>query len=162
VSSDNNGSVSDRVRNWGDEHLTSCFEPSEGVLAFLSELAMVKEPRLRLFDGGLNLGIAMDTEVTVRDEIRNNDGVRGGGGLGDDFWSGDRSRFGFGDLDGNRFVNLRPRTRRRSKSTNDSRDAILESLSHRSYPERPSGGRFLSRHLRRNREEPRSSENRLS
>jgi hypothetical protein len=92
------------------EHLTSCFEPSEGVLALLSELAMLEEPRLRLFDGGLDLGVAMNAEVTVRDEIRNINGVRWGGRLEDDFWSSDRSRFGFGGLDNDlfndRFVSL--------------------------------------------------------
>jgi hypothetical protein len=161
VSSENSGSAVDRV---GAEHLTSCSEPSEGVLAFLPELAMLEEPRLRLFDGGFDLGITMDTEVTVRDEVRNNDSVGCGNSLDDSFWSRDRSRFGFGDIDGDRFDNLgtRARTRERPKPMKDSRGAVLESPGHRSYPERPSGGRFLSRHLRWNGEEPRSRENRLS
>jgi len=146
----------------GGEDLTSCFEPSEGVLAFLPELAMLKEPRLRLFDGGLNLRITVDAEVAVRNEIWNNDSVRCGGGVSDDFGSRDRSRFGFGDLDDGRFVNLRARTRQRPKPMKDPGGAVLESLGHRSYPERPRGGRFLGRHLRRNGEEPGSRENRLA
>jgi len=72
---------------------------------------VLEEPRLRLFDSGLNLGITMDAEVTVRDEIWNNDGVRCGARVGDDFGSRDRSRFGFGDLDDGRFVDLGSRTR---------------------------------------------------
>ena len=122
---------------------------------------MLKEPRFRLFDGGLNLGIAMDAEVTMRDEIRNNNSIRCGGSLDDDLWSRDRNGFGFGDLDSDRLVSLRARTSGCPNSMKDSRDTVLESPGHRSYPERSSGGRFLGRHLRRNGEEPISSENGL-
>lgn len=123
---------------------------------------MLKEPRLRLFDGSLNLRVTMNTEVTVRDEIGNNDSVRSECGLIDSLWSRDRNRSGLGDMDSDPFVELRARTRRSSESMKDSRDSALESLGDRSYPERPGRGRFLSRHLRRNGEEPRYSEGGLS
>ena len=144
------------------ERPTSCFEPPEGILAFLSELAMLKEPLLRLFDGGLNLGVTMNTEVTVRDEIRNNDSIRSGGDLVGGLWGRDRNWHGFGDLDGDLFVNPGARTSRSSQPMKDSRDAALESPGHRSYAERSGRGRFLSRHLRRNGEEPRCGEDGLS
>ena len=162
VSSGKSGSASDSGRRQRVENPTSCFEPLEGVLALLSELAMLEEPRLRLFDGSLNLGIAMNAEVTVRDEIWNNNGVRCGGSVGDDFWSRDRSGFRFGDLDDDRLVNLRASTRQRPKPMEDPGGAILEPLGHRPYPERSRGGSFLGRHLGRNGEEPGSSENKLS
>ena len=66
----------------GIEHLTSRFETSEGFLAFLSELAMFEEPCFGLFDRSLDLGVAMNTEVAVRNEIRNNDSVGCGSRLG--------------------------------------------------------------------------------
>lgn len=123
---------------------------------------MLKEPRLRLFDGGLNLGVAMDTEVAVRDEVWNNDSIRHGNSLGGNLWSRDRSGCGFRDLDSDRFISLRALARQRPKPMKDPGGTAPESPGHRSYPERPGGGRFLSRHLRRNGEEPRSSENRLT
>jgi hypothetical protein len=123
---------------------------------------MLKEPRFRLFDGSLNLGIAMNAEVTVRDKIGNNNSVGCGDGLVGDIWSRDRDRFGFGDLNGDLFVNLRTRASRRSESMKDSRDATLESPRYRSDPQRLGRGRFLCRHLRRTGEEPRYSENGLS
>jgi hypothetical protein len=162
VSSEKCGLAGDRVARQGAEYITSCFKPPEGVLAFLSELAVLKEPRLRLFDGSLDLGVTMNVEVTVRDEIRNNDSVRSGGGLVNDLWSGDRNGAGTRDLDSDLFVNLRACTGGGSKPLNDSRDAALKSPGHRSDPELPSRGRFLSRHLRRNGEEPRYSEDGLS
>jgi len=124
---------------------------------------VLKEPCLGLFDSGLNLGIAVDAEITVRDEIRNNDNIRCGGSLGGDLcWSRDRSGFGFEDLDVDRFVNRMARARGCPKSVEDSREAVLESPGHSSYPGGSGRGEFLSRHLRRNGEEPRYRENRLS
>ena len=75
MSSEKSGSVSNRGKGQGAEHRTSSFEPSEGVLASLSKLTMLKEPCLRLFDGGIDLGIAANTEVAVRDEVWNNDSI---------------------------------------------------------------------------------------
>jgi hypothetical protein len=161
VSSEKRGSASDWVASRGAEHLTSCFEPSEGVLALLSELTLLKEPLLGLFDGGLNLGIAMDAKVAMRDEIWNNDSAGYGGSLVGDLWSRDGNRFAFGDLNGDLFFSLRARTGGCSKSMEDSRDTALESPGHRSDPERPGRGGFLVRHLRRNGEEPRYGENGL-
>lgn len=156
MSSEKSGSAGDHGRNKGFEHRTSCFEPSEGILASLPELAMLKEPHFRLFYRGLNLGVAMDIKVAVGDEIWNNDIIGCGGSLCDDLCNRDWDRSGFWNLDNDRSVGLRTRTSRRPESMKDSRDAILESPGHSSYPKRRSGGNFLSRHLRQNGEEPRS------
>ena len=122
---------------------------------------MLKEPRLRLFHSGLDLGVTMDAEVTMRDEIWNNDSIGDGGSLCGDLCSRGRKISGFGDLDSDRYARPRVSASRRPKSMKDSRDALLESPDHRSYPEQPSGGRFLSCHLRQSGEGPRSGGNRL-
>jgi hypothetical protein len=140
VSSEKNGQPVIAVGH--RESLTSRFEPSEGVLAFLSELAAVKEPRFRLFDGGLDLGVAVNAEVTVRDEIRNNNSIRGGGSVCGGFCNRDRNGCGLGDLDGDWYLSLGAGTSGRPKPMEDSRDAVLESPGHRSYPRWPGGGGF--------------------
>ena len=132
MSSEKLGSASGYVVRVKD--LTSRFKPPEGVLALLSEPTMLKEPFFRLLNGSLDFGVTMNTEVAVRDKIWNNNSVGCRGGLDGDFWSRDRDRHGFGDLNGDVFVNLRMRTSRRSKSVNNPRDTILDSSSHRPYP----------------------------
>lgn len=77
----------------------------------------------------------MDTEVTVGDEIWNNDSIGCGGSLSGDVCGRDRNGSRLGDLDSDRFVSLRECTGRRPKPMKDSRDPILESPDHRPYPE---------------------------